>query len=418
LRNRDPEGWVDVEKIGNFQMVKDIISGDLQQPNSLQDLKKVVDEGATPVFVLNLLTPGKDFYESPQGWDRSVDDTVGSSDWYAMLDARYSKSKSMLIKANDTGIPVNYIELGNEYYIAASPYNNTAYPDGVAYATAANYIANKIANDTELSFLSNYLLSVPGVAEELGMASDRILTWNDEMVPYLNRDFIDAISLHTYQNPTLSPSSLTNSNIRQYISSWMNNLEQSFIDKNTNNQIFDNNWNSWWTEVSVGRTDNNSNYPTWGHALAQAYACIWLQEKGAQLVMFGNLNSPRVTAKSTGELRGTGWALQPLMLASKDKTKVRKMDFLSYDTDKKIKGIVFHNDSDDASSRNVCVINLTNESLEVDLSNVFPGQENVALQGVKQNDLNSTANPVEILTRSESTKKLNIDAFSVNLIKL
>lgn len=414
----NPDGWVDVARIGAFDMVKDVIVNNLQQENSLIDLKRAVDEGKTPVFVLNLLTPGKDFYESPQGWNRSVNGTVGSADWYAMLDDRYNRSKQILIKANNQGIPVKFIELGNEYYIANCPYNEEAFPTGGAYATAANYIANKIANDPDLNFLSNYRLSVPGAAEEMGnMESARIVNWNGQMVPNLNRNLISAISLHTYQNPATAPTTFTDVNIREYVSSWLSKMQETTNQKQTTQQIFNNNWRSWWTEVSVGRPENNSNYSKWGHALVQVYSLIWTFEQGGQLTMFGNLNSTRVVDRNTGALRSTGWAFKPLMLASKSKLRACKMNLFEFETDRKLKGIVFHDDDANSSNRRVCIINLTNAPITVDLSNVFPVATNLILYGVKQTDLNSTANPTEIPNRSEPTANLTLDAYSVNFVR-
>lgn len=414
----NPGGWVDLAKVGPFDLIQDCISAGTQQQNTLADLKKAVDEGATPVFVLNLLTPGKDFYASPQGWNRTVNGTVGSADWYLMLDDRYNRSKQMLIKANAQGIVPKFIELGNEYYIANCPYNDEAYPTGNAYATAANYIANKIANDASLSFLgSNYRLSVPGVVEEVSMSSTRIKNWNSQMVPNLNRSLINAISIHTYEYPATVPATFNDTNIRPYVGSWLSQITSSMTAKDSFTQIVNNNWKSWWTEVSVGRPDKITSFPKWGNALAQVYASIWTFEQGAQLYMFGNLNSNRVVDPATGALKSTGYALKPLMQASRSKLRGRKLNLGAYEADHRLKGIVFQDDDVPGSNRRTCIVNLTNAAIQVDLSNVFPVLTNVTLSGVKHSDLNTTADPQQIANRTEPKINVTLDPYSVSFIR-
>nr|MDQ2687985.1 hypothetical protein [Armatimonadota bacterium] len=126
--------------------------------------------GAQTVFVANLATPGPDFYALK--WGRAVDNSPGSADWWTMLGSRYGALKYMLGDAAQNGLPVRYVELGNEYYFGAglthddkpadvepyvagsfnadhnyAPENVGAFPDKDAAGKDALYLYGVAAND-------------------------------------------------------------------------------------------------------------------------------------------------------------------------------------------------------------------------------------------------------------------------------
>lgn len=89
-----PGGWVNASKVHddpNDAIRKRIengitgANGNGILVNSVNDLKFAAKGGTSGealnvVFHMNMVTPGEDFYESPQGWNRAVNGNVGSAD--------------------------------------------------------------------------------------------------------------------------------------------------------------------------------------------------------------------------------------------------------------------------------------------------------------------------------------------------
>lgn len=96
----------------------------VRQPNTVEELAKAYAEmkkagPAGIIFTLNMITPGADYYAAL--WGRAVNQSPGSADWWAMLDDRYARNVEMLDRAQAAGIPIRYIEFGNEYHFGAGP---------------------------------------------------------------------------------------------------------------------------------------------------------------------------------------------------------------------------------------------------------------------------------------------------------
>lgn len=422
----DPSGWIDIANTG-WPDINSVVSAGNQQINSLADLKSAIDlAGITPIFVLNIVTPGKDFYQSAQGWNRTVNDHPGttdtSDDWYKMLDARYDKTKQTLIKAHNNGITPKYIEMGNECYIASSPYYVEAFPNGQSYAAAANYIANKLRTDPDLSFLPAGLkISVPGAVENTGLTSARILAWNGQMMPNLNQSLINAVSLHSYQVADNSTTTFNNTNITQDISDWMGEMETSMgtgsIGKKTNSLIVNAGWATWWTELSFEHT-TGAVHNKWGAVLQQIYAGMWCMEKNGQVFMNPNFDANSVVDNTTGELNAKGWGFTPLMRASNGNTDSRKLNFpgvTTFETGRTVlQGYLFTNAG---NNRKICIINLSNTQYTVNLNAAFPVANQLTISGQQNTDLNSTDDPTHIGDHTDPTNTVVIVPYSVNFIR-
>lgn len=135
-------------------------------PYKLEDLKVACDvTGATPVFVLNMLT----------------------SDIEEQL--------LMLHQAQQMQIPVKFIELGNEFYLE-DPDHKATFTSAKAYAETANKFISAIKKD-----FRDAQVAVVGNSLRDGQLKDpklplRFLQWNKEI--YANVIGADAITFHVY----------------------------------------------------------------------------------------------------------------------------------------------------------------------------------------------------------------------------
>ncbi|TZF86425.1 hypothetical protein FW774_05110 (plasmid) [Pedobacter sp. BS3] len=428
--SHNPSGWIDVNKVG-FDIITNAVNADAQQVNSLADLKKAYNTGVSVLFVMNLVTPGKDFYASAEGWNRTINDHPGTSgqndDWYKMLDARYEKSKQMLIKAQQQGITVKYIEIGNEVYLANATYYAEVFSAyggrsaGENYAIAANYIANKLKNDPDLTNRNNFIFSVPGAAEKVDFTSSRILDWNSQMVPSLNTDLFDYITLHSYQEADLTIDNFTAANVKSNISTWLDNMNQTFTDKSTYSYILntDKKWRVWWNELGITQK-SAAVEKKWGAILAQVFAALWSLEKKGALYMQPNLNNTNVVDPNTGAIKGKGYAFIPLMQASRDNIKARKLKFPGSPTlgpggRTVLQGYLFSNAS--GGNKKACIINLSDQPIAVDLSDAFPGMAQLAISGEKSADPNNAGDPDHVSYHTNPSNNVTLDAYSVNLVR-
>ncbi len=424
----DPNGWIDANKIFS-SLIYDAITANNQKKNSLADVKQVVDATNCSVFfVLNMITPGEDFYESPQGWNRTVNahppsttnyTTPQTDDWYKMLDNRYNRTKQILVHAKAQNIPIKYIELGNECYLALCSYYTDVFPRGEDYAIAVNYFVNKLKNDAGLNLGPNVRYAVAGVAEQKSYTSPRINNWNSQMISKLNNSITDVV-LHSYQDADMN---LTNynsaSDLYGNISKWNTDFNAALTNHGTQSLILANSsrFNVWWNELSPGQTS----FPVmkkWGSVMTQLYAALWSLDNKGMNYMKPNLDASLVIDPSTGNLNQQGAAFEPFMLAIKNSDTARKLNFAGLanigTTGKTIvQGYSFTNNG---SNKKSCIVNFSNQTINIDLSNVFPSNSQLTVSGVK-NNLNSNTVPTSIDVHTNPTTNVILQPYSVNFIR-
>jgi len=211
------------------------LSGMTQQPNYLENFKIVLDScHAKAMFTLNMVTA-------------TLQDQI-----------------AMLKHADSIGIPVKYVELGNEIYAASgspdapegSDVVDSIYPDGHSYAIACNKWI-----DTIHHYFPNAKVSICGNFEKLSSGREGI--WNDSVKKYINgRE--DAWTYHVYvkTNPGDSAVNETMDDIRVWMSrpDWALNVLNLSMAKRTPGK------EAWITEY------NNDDFyrPTvgrWAHGL-------------------------------------------------------------------------------------------------------------------------------------------------------
>lgn len=259
--------------------------------------------GTQVVLVANLITPGPDFYALK--WGRAVDNTPGSGDWWAMLGTRYGALTYMLGDAKKNGIPVRYVELGNEYhfgaglthdgqpadvepYVAGSfdashgyaPENVGAFPDKGAGGKDALYLYGVVADDWASKIKKTYpgakVCAVGAFLDKDGDAG-RTAQWNTDALAALDPAKVDAISLHLYGGPQAGSLTGTEAQLGQALVSW----QRFWIAGRTRSHLPAHE-DFWITEFNIhdefGHGDKlPENKGAWGNGLGNLY-CLnyWL----------------------------------------------------------------------------------------------------------------------------------------------
>lgn len=120
--------------------------------------------GVTPVFNLNVMT------------------------------SSLKEQLSMLSKAQRLGMPVRFVELGNEFYFGHSDYRD-AFPSATDYARLANEWAAAIHDMFPQATVAAVAASSPAQVDR--DAGSRQREWNDELFRSLSAS-VDAVTLHAY----------------------------------------------------------------------------------------------------------------------------------------------------------------------------------------------------------------------------
>lgn len=148
-------GWFLPQAPGSF----------LSSPRSiyrLQELQIAVNAtGAVPLYVLNMLT----------------------SDLNSQLE--------MLRTASSMGLPVKFIELGNEFYLSTPDDYVTKFPTGADYGSMATNWIQAIRAE----FPNVQIAAVGGVPSD-GFGTSRVATWTNEVLQ--NLQGADALTWHPY----------------------------------------------------------------------------------------------------------------------------------------------------------------------------------------------------------------------------
>jgi hypothetical protein len=132
-------------------------------PATLESLKQLADStGIIPCFVLNILTS-------------TLDDQL-----------------EMLKTASSLGLPVKYVELGNEIYWGK---HSNVYPTAADYAKTAAEWAHAI----KVSFPEAKIAIIGDSEDPDFKVGERVATWNTQIRPFVegNTD-LDAVTMHPY----------------------------------------------------------------------------------------------------------------------------------------------------------------------------------------------------------------------------
>ncbi|MBK7862412.1 MAG: hypothetical protein IPJ65_28145 [Archangiaceae bacterium] len=394
-------GWVNPARI-ELERVAGWISEDSRPRYGVDDLARVAagPHGANVVFHMNMVTPGQDFYESPDGLGHALDGSVGSADWYRMLDDRYARFKRMLVRAQNKGIAVRFIELGNEYYFDLS-YARDAFPTGRAHGLAANYLAGKLKRDfgTDLKIAAT-ASCVPGTD-----ADPRMKSWNQTLFDVLDHDQVTHVTMHAYK-ALESPDQYSETSFQRALAGWVDATESRFQRSGASDTFLahERGWRVWYTETNAnwdGTLDPGEGTPAtetkWGQSLAEAYSTVHLYDLGNATLLL-QFNFTGTVRKHLGDdgswLLNRARVLQPFMRATAGATGATVLDIPARNiegTDRSlVQGLCFEGD------RTRCyVVNLGSKPVKLDLSAFFPHASTLQVEGYR-NDLNSIEVPLTV----------------------
>ncbi|MEM6391398.1 MAG: hypothetical protein AAF797_01345 [Planctomycetota bacterium] len=158
-------GWLDrnADRTRMMHWVQNLVDDD--RTYTLENFAKGQKRlGFTPVYMLNMVT-------------KDLDDQL-----------------RQLKRAEAMGMPVTYVELGNEFYfgIGAEPLVHVKYPTPKAYALACNVWAAAIKQE-----FPDAIVAVIGSEGGPPSVSERRRNWNEQVMPHLSAE-IDAVTLHPY----------------------------------------------------------------------------------------------------------------------------------------------------------------------------------------------------------------------------
>lgn len=430
------EGWVNVNKVNSDpnDAIRKRIENGLGNANgilvnSVNDLKYAAKGGTSGqtlnvVFHMNMVTPGEDFYESPQGWNRAVNGSVGSADWYAMLDDRYERFKAMLLRAKTGSDPitVRFIELGNEYYFDID-YVVEAFPSGAAHGTASNYIANKLINDSQLNLPANVRIAATASCKPGG--DTRKANWNSSLKSTLDRSKVGYVTMHSYE-AFVEPATYTESNFQNKLVDWYQTVNSNFQNSGADANFIQasNPWKIWYTENNAnwdgGFDGDPSGEKEWGQALVEAYSVVHLYDRGNAAMnlqfQFNNQVKPDAEIVNGRRLYNRALALKPFMEATKDATSAARISFggtgmpkLPDNTKAVVQGYLFKTA---AGSPHCVLINLSATQKHVNLAaNIFTSAGTLKKVGYK-NDLASTETAT-IIDTTDTRSDVTLPPYSV-----
>lgn len=235
-------------------------------PYRLQELQTGLHAtGATPVFMLNMLT----------------------SDLNYQLE--------MLRTAKSMGIPVQFVELGNEYYLKTQDYVNK-FPTAQDYGTAATTWIQAIRQE----FPGVKISAVGSIGGGSGQNDQRQNNWNKDVLQTLKGN--DAMTIHVYaaiklsgdskgknktggngNNTTISSTDSINiaNQVGGLLYTRLNNLTQTVQGLPSNTEL-------WFTEYNIiDRTNQADIAYAWIHGIyATAMTLSLLEQSQSYLVCF------------------------------------------------------------------------------------------------------------------------------------
>lgn len=404
----NPGGWVDSSLYpGVFQTITDT---DYTKTNSLKDLYAAWQQGNfTPIFCLNLVTPGADFYAWK--WGRAVNAHPGTSDltddWWGMLQDRLARCLNMLQRAAALGLPMKYVELGNEFSLNAPSYYTDAFPNpGTAYAVAANYFAGQI----KAAFPGVKILGVATAFDPSFDGAPRNINWNTVVVPGFNRSLIDFLTMHVYEDSTVVDLS-TFANWATAASSY----DQAITGTLTANKLpalAAAGWKIFYTEFAPNN-ENTALQGTWGNELMFVYAYLKLLATGDAAEVSGHMLPNCVDSQFL--LNNEGVALSLVNNAAAGMSSTSLLGFspnppLGATAFPSLAGLAFS----DGTRLHAALVNFSNSPQTVDVSGILAASA-VTMRSATLSDVSSFAVPAIVQTAA-APGAIALPGYSVTVV--
>lgn len=343
-----------------------------------------------------------------------------------MLTKTLSNQIQMLQTAASLGIPVHYIELGNELYFNVTDFTNK-YPNPIDYVLDVknNWIPQLS------SLFPNAKIAVIGSYDGLtdlnnNTVPPRIYTWNDTL--FAQNVGADGITFHYYIPPNTT--TLSNPNITQALAApfkhWQT-MKINTVDKVTNGM------ECWITEYNLndGNQTTYSIASSWTHGLytAALFSQMLEEPKITMLLNHQITGSPAFASLAsytpfgdtlTNRLTAEGNAMRLIHQAVKGNNTATKLNFSNNPTITvnttnypSLIGWVFDNGAD----KELYLLNLSNTNFTLDLSSAITGTfeyEKISATNPLQKDI-TTQNL--IINKGFSNSSIQSLAYSLTYVK-
>jgi hypothetical protein len=224
---------------------------------------------STPVYMLNMLT------------DPTCVPPAGGLCQFTPSTPNLSYQLQWLQAAQAMGLPVTYVELGNEFYLTAKPGYQQVFPDPVnAGDPAASTVYARVCTEWIAGIKKQFPQALVAALAQTSAAApySRTAPWNAGLFPALQGE--DAITFHTYirttvgKNPAFDTSDAT-AMLATPFSNWAS-LEKDIAGIPLNLPI-------WITEYDMG-DKSEPVWGTWAHGLVvTAMTLLYLEEPRVQM---------------------------------------------------------------------------------------------------------------------------------------
>lgn len=308
------------------------------------------NDATETIFVANMVTPGADFYDLKL--KRTLDRTPGGDDWWQMLGTRYGAFDYMLKDATKNGVPVKYVELGNEYYFGAGLTHRGAPADVEPYVAGSYDADNKFAWENVGTFPDKngeqnvlYLYSVAandwasrvkkdypqakvcaiGDFVQVDGQAERAAHWNEQALAALDPAKVDALSLHFYGGPQVGSLTENEEKLGAALTSW-----QQFWRAGIERSKLPPQYDLWITEFNIddefGQSDKlPESKGSWGNGLGNIYALHYWMAKEPRVKVALLHELARVIVKDGPEIKANGRAYGLFASAANGCTRARAL---------------------------------------------------------------------------------------------
>jgi hypothetical protein len=359
-------------------------------PSGLKELKTLVDQtGCDVFFVLNMLS-------------RNVNDQI-----------------EMLKNAQSLGIPVKFIELGNELNLKKSV-GKSVFETSSAYGKACNEWISKIKS----SFPQAKIAVVGGNLSY----NDDVKNWNNTVLQLAPE--ADAVVAHVYGAPD-----------KFIVNSMMNfeKLGQDFTEKYNkmgfqsikgNKEIWMTEYNIQWSGNDEGASKEQSEKKyskvfTWGQSLTTLYLTsliTGISEK-IKVILDHNIAGAPMFAAIAKDKNGykklpNGIGMEIWLSASKQMNSLNKINFSSSSQNSIQNYDLFGWKFNNVNSSNVLLVNLTNHPNSINLANIINTEVNYETKYADINKVINAETDIKIVKGKLNGKKtIELPPYSATILK-
>lgn len=240
-----------------------------------------------------------------------------------MLTSDLSTQLAMLSTAQSMGLPVQFVELGNEFYLRNPADYVTKFPSGADYGKMATSWIHAIRD----KFPKVNIAVVGGVPTD--QSSDpRKANWNQELLQ--NLEGADALTQHPYVSVTHGMLGNGTSDMSSAMNI-MDALSARWAQFKGQLQSLPQNMKVWFTEYNIVDTTNDV-FHTWIHGIfAVKMSLTFLEEEHTELACFydmiGKSGYEVISSNQQFALTAAGWAMRLLGNTMKGMISAQEIDF-------------------------------------------------------------------------------------------